>query len=162
MTYVSANEKAVSLNLHRYTVVFPEKTVKKIKKSSASAATTGGAAGGEGAGAGADGGAAVAAGAGAGGAPAPAPAAAADDDDDDDDEDAALYRHGWRRGDVGKGAEAWTPAEEENLHRLRVTQELAWEEVASRLGTGRLGTFHCFTSRCILNTNDDSRYSSRF
>jgi len=49
------------------------------------------------------------------------------------DADAALYRGGWRRGDVGKGAEPWTPDEEAALHRLREGEQgeqLPWEQVS--------------------------------
>ena len=52
-------------------------------------------------------------------------------------DDAAAYRRGWRRGDVGKGADAWTEAETAELHRLRAIEGLSWEETAARLGTGR-------------------------
>ena len=52
-------------------------------------------------------------------------------------DDAAAYRRGWRRGDVGKGANAWTEAETAELHRLRAIKGLSWEETAERLGTGR-------------------------
>ena len=68
---------------------------------------------------------------------AAAAAAAADDDDAADDALRGMYRHGWRRGDVGKGAEEWTSDEEAELLRLRVEEALSWEETASRLGTGR-------------------------
>ena len=43
-------------------------------------------------------------------------------------DDAAAYRRGWRRGDVGKGANAWTEAETAELHRLRAIKGLSWEE----------------------------------
>ena len=61
----------------------------------------------------------------------------ADDAAASDDALRGMYRHRWRRGDVGKGAEEWTSEEEAELHRLRVEENLSWEETASRLGTGR-------------------------
>lgn len=39
---------------------------------------------------------------------------------------AARGNDNWRRGDVGKDAAAWTREEEEDLHRLRVTEGLPW------------------------------------
>ena len=50
---------------------------------------------------------------------------------------AARAKDTWRRGDVGRGAEAWTPAELAELHRLRVVEQMSWEAVAAGLGTGR-------------------------
>lgn len=50
-------------------------------------------------------------------------------------------KHDWRRGDVGKDGDAWSPSEDATLHELN-EQGFSWEQIAIEIGNGRTPK-HC-------------------